>query len=215
MINKFKSLLILLFISSNIFAQNDVASKTILAALNKKFNTYDVVKIDFSLNINNLESNSKETQNGVLYLKAKSNQYKITLPKQDIFSDGKSQWTYLKKDNEVQLNTVSNDEDALNPAKIFSSYNKGYKSRFIDESKIGANTYQNLELAPLTNKSFSKIKMAIDKNKHQLYALAIYGKDGMIYTYTVKKIIPVKGLTNSFFVFDKKMHLGVDFQDLR
>ena len=212
---KIKSLLVFLLITSNLFAQSDVASKAILSALSKKFNTNPIVKVDFSLNINNLEAKSKETLTGVLYLKAKSNKYKITFPSQEIFSDGKNQWTFLKNDNEVQLSELSKDDEALNPAKIFSAYDKGYKSRFIGESKIGSITYQNLELAPLANRPFSKIKMAVDKNKKQLYALAVYGRDGIIYTYTIKKLTPMKNIADSFFVFDKKAHPGIDFQDLR
>ena len=43
---------------------------------------------------------------------------------QELFSDGKSQWTYLKKDKEVQVSNVDNSGDAINPAKIFTVYEK-------------------------------------------------------------------------------------------
>lgn len=212
---KIKILTALLFLTSHLFAQSDVASKNILSALSKKFKTYDVVKTDFTLSINNAEAKTKESQSGVLYLKYKANKYKIVLAEQEILSDGKSQWTYLKADNEVQLSNVSKADDALNPAQIFTDYNKGYKTKYNGDSKTGNTIYQNIELVPTATRSFFKIKMMVNKAKKQLYSMAIYDKNGNIYTYTIKTLSAATGITDVFFVWDKKKFAGVDIQDLR
>ncbi len=212
---KIKSLTALLFISSHLFAQSDVASKNILSALSKKFKTYDVVKTDFTLSINNAEAKTKESQSGVLYLKYKANKYKIVMAEQEILSDGKSQWTYLKDDNEVQLSNISKADDALNPAQIFTDYNKGYKTKYNGDSKTGNTVYQNIELVPIATRSFFKIKMMVDKAKNQLYSMVIYDKNGNIYTYTIKTLSAATGIKDAFFVWDKKKFAGVDIQDLR
>lgn len=212
---KIKLVLILLTISSNLFAQSDAVSKTILDNLSEKFKTYDVVKIDFTLTVNNPSAKSKETQNAILYLKSKVNMYKIVFGDQEILSNGKNQWTYLKADNEVQLSKVSKDEDLLNPAQIFTSYNKGFKSKYNGETKIGLSIYQNVELAPITTRSFFKIKMSVNKVKSQLYSLSVFDKNGNVYTYIVNNLLPVKGIDDSYFVWDKKKYPNVDLQDLR
>jgi len=212
---KIKIFTLLFSISSQLFAQSDVESKKILSALSKKFKTYDVVKTDFTLSINNAETKTKESQSGILYLKSKTNKYKIILAEQEIISDGKNLWTFLKNDNEVQLSTVSKDENTLNPAQLFTAYEKGYKSRFIGESNAGGKSYQNIELVPLADKSFSKIKMTIDKKQNQIYSLAVYDKSATIYLYTVKKLISLKDINDSFFTFEKKNYPKVDIQDLR
>lgn len=206
---------VLLIICCNLFAQSDAESKIILDAVSKKFKTYDVVKTDFSLTVNNPVAKTKETQNGILYLKSKANSYKIIFAEQEILSDGKSQWTYLKTDNEVQLSNVSKDEDAINPAQIFTAYNKGFKSKYNGETKTGTTNYQNIELVPISNRSFFKIKMVINKSINQLYNLSVFDKNGNIYTYTIKKLTPVTGISNTFFVWDKKKFPAVDLQDLR
>lgn len=208
-----KCILLLLTLSGNLFAQSDASSKIILDALSKKFKTYDAVKTDFNITVYNPEIKNKDSQNGVLYLK--SNKYKIIFQNQEILSDGKNQWTYLKADNEVQLNMVSKDEDALNPAQIFTAYNKGYKTKYNGETKIGTTIYHNIELAPIATKSFFKIKMAINKAKNQIYSLSVFDKNGNIYTYLVKNLVPVKDISDSFFVWDKKKYSNVDLQDLR
>ncbi|TAH01933.1 MAG: outer membrane lipoprotein carrier protein LolA [Sphingobacteriales bacterium] len=210
---KIKCILLLLTLSGKLFAQSDASSKIILDALSEKFKTNDAVKTDFNITVYNPEIKNKDSQNGVLYLK--SNKYKIIFQNQEILSDGKNQWTYLKADNEVQINMVSKDEDALNPAQIFTAYNKGYKTKYNGETKIGTIIYQNIELAPIATKSFFKIKMVINKAKNQIFSLSVFDKNGNIYTYLVKNLVSVKDISDSFFVWDKKKYPNVDLQDLR
>lgn len=212
---KLKTLTAILFIGSNLFAQSDATSKNILAALSKKFKTYEVVKTDFTLALTNAQDKSKQNLVGVLYLKSKTNQYKIVFAGQEILSDGKTQWTYLKDDNEVQLNNVSKNDDAINPAQIFTTYTKGYKTKYNGDNKVGNTIYQNIELVPIATRSFFKLKMKVDKLKNELYSLIIFDKNGNTYSYTIKKLTPVTGIADAFFVWDKKKFIGVDVQDLR
>ncbi len=212
---KIKFILILIVLSGNLFAQSDAASKVILDAITKKFKTYDVVKSDFTFTVNNLKEKSNESEAGVLYLKSKTNKYKLIFQNQEILSDGKNQWTYLKADNEVQLNAVSKDEDALSPAQVFTSFNKGFKSKYNGETKIGTIVYQNIELAPIATKSFFKIKLAINKAKNQIYSVSIYNKNGINYTYTINRLTTLNLIGDSFFVWDKKKYPNVDLEDLR
>ncbi len=212
---KFRMFFMLLIVCSNLFAQSDASSKLILDALSKKIKTYDLVKTEITFTVNNLETKSNESQVGVLYLKSKANKYKLIFQNQEILSDGKNQWTYLKADNEVQLNTVNNEEDALSPAQIFTSFNKGFKSKYNGETKIGTAVYQNIELAPIATKSFFKIKLAINKAKNQIYSVSIYNKNGINYTYTINKLTALNVIGDSFFVWDKKKYPNVNLEDLR
>ncbi len=212
---KFRMFFMLLIVCNNLFAQSDASSKLILDALSKKFKTYDLVKTEITFTVNNLETKINESQVGVLYLKSKANKYKLIFQNQEILSDGKNQWTYLKADNEVQLNTVNNEEDALSPAQIFTNFNKGFKSKYNGETKIGTTVYQNIELAPITTKSFFKIKLAINKAKNQIYSVSIYNKNGINYTYTINKLTALSVIGDSFFVWDKKKYPNVNLEDLR
>jgi outer membrane lipoprotein-sorting protein len=115
------------------FAQKDADAKVILNKLSKQYRSYDAVKTDFTLTIDNQQANVKETQTGTLISRSKTNKYKVTLyaagkktVTQDIISDGKNQWTFLKDANEVQLSAADNSEEGFNPAKIFTMYEKGY-----------------------------------------------------------------------------------------
>lgn len=204
-----------IFIVSQSFAQSDAKAKSILAEVSKKFRSYDIVKADFSYTYINQQANTKETQTGTLYVKSKQNKFKVTLPSQELIADGKNQWTYLKDDKEVQISEIDNSEEALNPAKIFTIYEKGFKYIFTGESKTGTQVYQNIELAPLSTRSFSKIKLSIHKQNKQIYSFTIYDKNGNIYTYTVRNFTPNIKVSESIFTFDASKYPGLEVVDLR
>jgi len=204
------------------FAQKDNDARLILNKLSKQYRSYDAVKTDFTLLVDNVQANVKQTQSGTLLAKSKTNKYKVTIyatgksVSQEIISDGKSQWTYLKDANEVQLADADNSEEAFNPAKIFTMYEKGYKYVYVGLQKAGGKTYQVIDLTPENEKaSFFKVRLMIDKLKNQLYSAMIFDKNGSHYTYTLKTFAPAVGLTDAAFTYDKKAHPGAELVDLR
>lgn len=197
-------------------AQTDSKAKEILAAVSKKYRSYDIVKTDFTFTLNNAQAKVKETQQGTLYVKANANKYKVAMTNQDLISDGKVQWTYLKNDKEVQISNVDNSGDAINPAKIFTIYEKGFKYLYTGESKVGAKTYQMIDLSPIdTKKTVFKIRLSIDKVSKQIANVVIFEKNGNTYTYNVKTFSPNVKVPETTFAFDAKKYPGVEVVDLR
>ncbi len=197
-------------------AQTDSKAKEILAAVSKKYRSYDVVKTDFTFTLNNAQAKVNETQQGTLYVKANANKYKVAMTNQDLISDGKVQWTYLKNDKEVQISNVDLSSDAINPAKIFTIYEKGFKYLYTGEKKAGAKTYQMIDLSPTdTKKSIFKVRLSIDKVTKQIANVVIFEKNGNTYTYNVKTFLPNIKVPEATFAFDAKKHPGVEVVDLR
>ncbi len=197
-------------------AQNDPKAKAILAEVSKKYRSYDVVKSDFTFTLDNKQAKVKETQSGVLYVKANANKYKIAMTNQELISDGKVQWTYLKNDQEVQVSNVDHSGESLNPAKIFTIYEKGFKYLYTGDKKVGAKTYQQIELSPIDiKKSVFKVRLSIDKANKQISNIVIYEKNGNIYTYNVKTFSPNVKVPETTFAFDAKKYPGVEVVDLR
>src|ERR1700752_2548176 len=95
---------VLSIIATHCFAQKDVAAKAILNKVSEKYRQYDAVKTDFDFTLDNPQANVKETRNGTLLAKSKSNKFKVTIYsagssskadiEQEVISDGKTQWTY-------------------------------------------------------------------------------------------------------------------------
>jgi outer membrane lipoprotein-sorting protein len=200
----------------SVMAQSEVKAKAILAEVSKKYRSYDVIKTEFSYTLENPEAKIKETQAGTLFVKSKVNKYKVILKGQELISDGKSQWTYLKADKEVQVSEVDNSADALNPAKLFTIYEKGFKSLYTNDTKVNGKIVHNIDLSPIDNKrSFFKVKLQIDKLSKQIVNAVIFDKNGNRYTYSIKSFTPNIKVPESTFAFDAKLYPGVELVDLR
>jgi len=216
MMKKIVLLMFVLGVALSSYAQTDVKAKAILAEVSKKYRLYDVVKADFTFTIDNQQAKVKETQQGTLYAKASANKYKVAMSNQDLISDGKSQWTYLKDDKEVQLTNVDNSDDVINPAKIFTIYEKGYKYLYTGDSKVGGKVYQMIDLSPVdTKKSFFKIRLSIDKAAKQIANVLIFDKNGSKYAYAIKSFVPNVKVPESTFAFEAKKYPCVEVVDLR
>jgi len=202
--------------SSVALAQTDPKAKAILAEVSKKYRSYDVVKTDFTFTLDNKQAKVKETQQGTLYVKANANKYKVAMTNQELISDGKVQWTYLKQDKEVQVSNVDPSGEALNPAKIFTIYEKGFKYIYTGEQKVGNKVYQMIDLSPTDiKKNVFKVRLSIDKVAKQIANIVIFEKNGNTYTYNVKTFSPNVKVPETTFAFDAKKYPGVEVVDLR
>lgn len=221
----FASILAVLLTLSIAFAQKDVEAKKILSAVSKKYSRYNIIKADFTFSLEDPQAQVNDTQTGTLISQPKANKFKVTIydPKekkatviQEIISDGKSQWTYNKKDKEVELNDVDHSDDNLNPAQIFTIYEHGYKYVYNGDEKIDGKLCQIIDLTPEdTKKQFFKVRLTIDKTKKAIYSALIFDKNGSRYTYTIRSLTSEPKTPENTFTFDKKDHPGVEVVDLR
>lgn len=218
--------LLLIGTTVNAFAQKDVAAKAILNRVSLKYHAYNIVKSDFTIVIDDPQGGTTQTQNGTLIVQAKTNKYKLTLYsadptqkntiEQEITSDGKSQWTYLKKDKEVQLNNVDHSDETFNPAQMFTLYEKGYKYIYNGDQVEKGKTYQVIDLTPEDiKKEFFKVRLMIDKAQKQIHSALIFDNNGMKYSYIIRTFTPNVPVSESIFTFDKKANPGVEVVDLR
>jgi len=215
--------LLFIGITSQAFAQKDAQAKAILDKVSLKYHAYNIVKSDFTFTINDQQNNVQQSQDGTLIVQAKTNKYKLTLYgqgskaiEQEITSDGKSQWTYLAKDKEVQLNKVDNSDEGFNPAQMFTLYEKGYKYLYNGDQIINGKTYQMIDLTPDdAKKSFFKVRLLIDKVKKQLFNALIFDKNGSHYSYTINSVVPNINAPETTFTYDVKAHPGIEVVDLR
>ncbi|WP_256004826.1 LolA family protein [Pedobacter deserti] len=199
-----------------VYGQNDAKAKAILDQVSKKYRSYDVVKSDFTFTMDNPQSKTRESQQGTLYVRAKTNKYRIEMTSQHLISDGKSQWTYLKDDKEVQIVEADQSADALNPAKMFTIYERGFKYTYTGESKSAGKVYQTIDLAPIdTKKAYFKIRLSIDKVAKRIANVLIFDKNGNKYNYNIKTFVPNVKVPESTFTFDAKKYPGVEVVDLR
>jgi len=192
------------------FAQNDKKATAILDEVSAKTKLYKTIKIDFTYAMDNAKEKIHDKFKGTLI--SKGDKYKLTAAGQDVISDGKTMWTYLKDANEVQINNAAEDDDSFTPTKLLSGYGKDYKSKFIEEK--GNN--QVIELYPLKKgKTFTKVQLTIDKSKKQISKFIIYDRNGSTFSYIVDKFVSDQPIADNVFTFNKADHPGVEINDMR
>jgi outer membrane lipoprotein-sorting protein len=212
-ISKMKQLLLIsfLFIVTGSFAQTDKKAQDILKTVSTKYKSFKSIKANFSITVENTKDKSKETQKGVLYLKGQK--YKLEIAGQDILSDGKTRWTFVKDANEVQIDNQRVDENAITPANIFTIYEKGWLSKY-----TGDETDSHLvELVPTDTKSKNifKVKLTISKSQKTISSAKVYDKNGNVQTLSVDKFTADGATDDSIFVFNSSKYPGAEIIDLR
>ncbi len=206
-----------LLITTFSWAQQDKKAKRILDKVSENTRSFSTISADFSFSLINEEMEIDERNDGSI--KIKGQKYCVELPDIGItvFSDGTTLWNYMKDGNQV---TVSNVEDEgselMDPSAIFSIYEKGFDSKFVNEKKAGGKTVYQIDLFPDSDEhDVTKITLLIDKKTMMIHSAKLYGTDGNLYGIEVKKLESNKDFPDSEFVFDASKYGDVEIIDFR
>ncbi|MCL2649706.1 MAG: hypothetical protein FWD60_01615 [Candidatus Azobacteroides sp.] len=201
-------------LSSQAFAQKD--AKEILDKASGKYTEAGAITASFTMNVK--DDKAKVTYSFDGNIQMKGNKFSISTPDTDTWFDGKTQWVYLKDNEEVNITEPSKEEvQMMNPSMIFDLYKNGFKSKLTGEKKdIKQRNVYEIELLPPDKKNdMQKIIVQINKDDYMPVTFQIFYKNNiqnMIYinSYKTKQTLP-----DSNFIFDKKKYPNVEIIDLR
>jgi len=211
--------LIALISVSLVFAQSEEKTekkaREILKKVSTKFKSFKSLKATFIITIENQKDKSSDVQKGTIQLKG--DKYRLNVAQQDIVSDGKTVWTYMKDANEIQVNNAVKDTNTITPANFLTLYEKGFLFKFIGEEKEKGMVYQLVELVPVDpkKKSVVKVKLKISKKDQMVYSARLIDRSGTVVTYNVEKFTPEAAAADSIFTFNTKNYPGAEVIDLR
>ncbi len=210
-----KLTLLLALLPGLLMAQNPEKAKEILDKVTAKTKTYNTIQADFSFSMENQQEEINEEYQGKISIKG--DKYKANLMNVDTYFDGKTLWTHMLDAQEVNVDEPDpNDEETLNPASIFSIYQKGFKYSYLGEKKSDGVPVIAIDLFPENrDKPYSRIKLELKKDNLELYKVVQVGKDGNNYTIIVKSMKTNVPMDDSMFVFDKTKHPDVEVIDMR
>ncbi len=204
-----KKLFSLLFVCSSVLmsAQDqDPKAKGILDDLSKTTKAYKTITADYAFII--LNKDKKQVEKQAHKVQVKGNKFKLDIPGNTIVCDGTTLWNYNKDAKEVTIKTFeSTNEDQLNPSKIFTMYESGYKFKYDKEEKVGTANCHVIDLYPSVKpekKKFHTVKLYVDKAKKQVVKLTMLMKDGGQNVYEIKTFKPNVEIADPVFVFDTK-----------
>ncbi len=195
-------------------AQKDAKSQEILKGVSSKYKTLKSLSAEFKISIEDKKTKTTQNQSGTMLISG--NKYNLTITGQQIISDGKTSWTYIKDANEVQVNDATAKGDGISPSNIFTIYEKGFDSRFVEEKNVGGKPLQTIDLTPLDkSKPYFKIQLHINKTDKTIAGAKVFNNNGSIMTYTITKYTPEAAVSEAQFTFDAKKYPGVEIVDLR
>jgi len=209
-----KSLLLIILItvqSVTLFSQETNNAKTILDKVSEKTRSYNSIKTDFDFIMENKEVDLREVNHGQIILK--NNKYKLNLNSIEIYNNGETQWTYMPDAEEVNISeAVTDEDDYMNPANIFTMYENGFTYSLKGETPSG--NYQ-IELTPDEIKDFSKIILEIEKDSYKIDKAIMTGTDGNTYSIELKNWDVSKTYPETTFRFNSEDYPSVNVIDMR
>ena len=194
----------------------DPQAKKILDKLKKGYENNKSTEVTFDL-VLELPGQKTEKQQGKLIQSGKK--FVALMSDQEVYSDGKYVWLYLKSQKEVQINNYDPEmkEDFVSPEQLLRMYENGkYEYSITGEETIGNEKLTLIEFKPVEkNNQYSKIRLAVVKNGDKPNYIKVFSKDGSKYTLVIKSMVHNKTYASDAFVFNAKKYPGVHVEDLR
>ena len=214
--NTFLLLASALLLTVSTHAQDDARSRVIVDKLVAKSKTWTSFEADFATRLQSTKDKLDVKQVGTI--KTKGKKFNLVLADNTIINDGIALYTYNKESNEVTISDAGEMDQEMDPSKLFTLYEKGFKSQFVEEKADAAGAMlQTIKLFPLdaAAKPYHTIILTVDKAKEEARQVQILYKDGNIVTYNLKRFVANPALADALFVFDKSKHPGVEVNDMR
>ncbi|MEO8068671.1 MAG: outer membrane lipoprotein carrier protein LolA [Flavobacteriales bacterium] len=197
-------------------AQDDERSRAIVDKLVAKSKAWTSFEADFATRLQSAKDKLDVKQTGTI--KTKGKKFNLVLADNTVINDGTALYTYNKGTNEVTISDPAEMDKEMDPSKLFTLYEKGFKSQFVEEKAepTGA-MVQIIKLFPLdaAKKPYHTIVLTVDKAKEEARQVQIMYKDGNMVTYSLKRFVANPVLADALFTFDKTKYPGVDVNDMR
>lgn len=204
-----------IFTVIEVSAQKDPKAKEVLDGMSQKFQSMQGFTASFDFTYSD-QAGTSDRQSGDISVKG--NQYRLKLPDQEIFNDGKTVWTLIETPTykEVTINDVSQMEGELTPSNIYKMYESGFNYKLLADKSFQGKQVNVVELdAEKANAPFQKVKLMIDKNTKDLLGWEMFDGQGGTFSYAFKNLKADSSIPDTYFAFDTKQHAGVEIIDLR
>ena len=216
---KFSHAILLLFflglISFEASAQKDPKAKAVLDAMSQKYQNMKGYTAGFDYTYSDA-GGAGDRQSGELAVKGAK--YRLKLPEQEIFNDGKTVWTLIQTDSykEVTINDVTQMEGELTPSNIYKMYQTGFNYRLLADKTYQGKAVNVVELiAQKPDAPFKQLKLMVDKTTKDLLGWEMSDGVGGLFTYSFKNVKAAPNLPEDYFTFDPKKYPGIEIIDLR
>lgn len=199
-------------IGLRLHAQNPVS---ILDKAAEAYEKANGIKATFTMHTQSEAQQMNESFEGTIQMKG--DKFVWQTPDMITWFDGTTQWTYVPRNEEVNVSTPTGDElQFTNPALLLRSYKKGFKAVYKGESTApnGKSAYE-IELTPKKKSDIVKAILQIEKFSSFPVAITVESRNGMRSTIRIGKLETGVNQPDSFFVFKEADFPDAEIIDLR
>lgn len=158
----------------------------------------------------NFTLRSKKYGNVSGTLAIKGNMFHATTPKSIVWYNGKTQWSYMKSTNEVNVSTPTEAQQMrMNPYKFITMYKNGYNMGLTDK---GSDYWVHL-IAQNQSRTVQELFILINKKNYKPSKIRM--RQGNDWTDIDISNFKAKNYPNSLFVFNSKDFPSAEVIDLR
>ncbi|MFM7681323.1 MAG: LolA family protein [Bacteroidota bacterium] len=202
------SLVLLVLFNIHFLSAQDSKAQGVLDKLSTKMKGLKSFYIEFSASIKNSETGTNESETGKGWVKG--NKFSASYGENTIISNGMKTWTVVKEEKSVYESDATDDEDGINPKKLMTIWESGFKNKYIKEDKLGSESVHVIDLYPKnpSKAEYHTIVLYISKGDCELKKAIMKAKDGTVMTYSLTKFQENPDVDDSKFVFDKKKYPG-------
>ncbi len=143
-------------------------------------------------------------------ISVKGKMFHATTTQADVWFDGKTQWTYMKGNNEVNVSTpTESEQQAINPYNFINIYKTGFKYSMKNQGN-------NCEIHLTATDSKRKLQeMYIYANRSTYVPSQIKMKQGTRWNVITISNFKKAKLNDNMFRFNRKTHPEAEIIDLR
>ena len=118
------SFVLLVFLMGTVWSQQARQARKVLDQTSEVFNTNGGIRVDFTI-VATKDQRLVDKSDGRLFLQEEC--FKLETPELKNWFDGKTQWSYLLVNEEVNvINPTEEELESINPYRLLLSYKKGY-----------------------------------------------------------------------------------------
>jgi outer membrane lipoprotein-sorting protein len=204
------SFLILLPLYTWASPQPHVQAKKIIATIN--------IPIAFEMSFTYTMQEKEQQEAIVLQGKAwvQGTQYRLILEDQELISDGKTCWQYLKEAQEVHIQHAMDIHSSFSLVHVLRHYRKDYVPIALAPCLLDQQACDRITLQPKQRDAFiASLVFTVARKPKELKHIQAIDKEGTCHSLAILKLIPKKAIADHYFKFSPPPGEEIEVIDLR
>lgn len=210
-----KIFLLLLFVCGlqGVFAQKDPQARKVLESTERAFQKGGGVSAHFSAE-NFVNGQSQGSTSGTM--KIKGSRFQLTTDQIITWFDGKTQWSYLKQNDEVNISTPTASElQGMNPYAFLNLYKKGFNYTVQQGTLRGERVHTVRLTAEQGGSEIQEILLDVSQKDYTPFCIRFRLKNGTWTKIVVRDFKNRQQFADQEFAFPQEAYPNAEIIDMR